>query len=118
MNRREIGAKYEKAAVEYLRRHGYKIIVTNYRFGRNEIDIICSKEKALVFVEVKGDASGKFGDAVYRVDGRKQEAIAQVAKAFVQGSTIAYDSYRFDVIIVNDSQGELEIKQLEAAFTL
>jgi len=62
------GDRYERNASALLQSKGYQIITTNYRFQKKEIDIICTKDDVLVFVEVKGGESTKYGDPVYRVD--------------------------------------------------
>lgn len=117
VNRYRRGKKYEKLAEDYLRVNGYDIVATNYRQGRKEIDIICAKYNDLVFVEVKGGRSTVFGDPVYRVDKRKCEAIINVAQAFLQKSEVAYQSYRFDVIVVTEKDGRNQIEHLQGAFT-
>ncbi len=117
MNRLRRGRKYEELAAEYLRGQGYEIIATNYRHSRNEIDIIAAHGNELVFVEVKGGRSLAFGDPVYRVDKRKQDAIVSVAQAFLQKSIVAYQSYRFDVIVVREEEGGRNIEHLPGAFT-
>ncbi|MCX6831084.1 MAG: YraN family protein [candidate division Zixibacteria bacterium] len=116
-NRYRRGRKYEKLAVDHLRVKGYDIVATNYRHGRKEIDIICAKDNELVFVEVKGGRSTAFGDPVYRVNNRKRDAIVKVAQAFLQKSEVAYQSYRFDVIVVKEKEGRHEIEHLQGAFT-
>ena len=117
VNRYRRGRKYEKLAVDHLRVNGYDIVATNYRHGRKEIDIICLKDNELVFVEVKGGRSTAFGDPVYRVNSRKRDAIINVAQAFLQESEVAYQSYRFDVIVVKEKDGRREIEHLPGAFT-
>jgi len=53
-NNRDIGYKAEKMASDFLESLGYSIIQKNFHFGRyGEIDIICSDNTTLVFVEVK-----------------------------------------------------------------
>ena len=47
------GVNAEMAISNYLIRHGYKIIKHRYKTKYGEIDIIASKEKLLLFVEVK-----------------------------------------------------------------
>lgn len=118
MSRRARGNRYEKAATEFLQTQGYQIIASNYHFGHKEIDIICLDDDTLVFVEVKGGRSLKFGDPVYRVDARKQAAIAEVAQAFLAGSARDYESCRFDVVVVKDDEKGKAIEHLKGAFTL
>ena len=49
----DFGKKGEQIAVDYLRGKGFRILETNWRRGRNEIDIIARDGKVLVVVEVK-----------------------------------------------------------------
>ena len=117
-NNRQAGARYEKAAKDFLIMHGYDIIAQNYRSGRHEIDIICCQDNQLIFVEVKGSASEVFGDAAHKVNLTKQQSIIAAAQGYLQNANVEYDSYRFDVIVVSDKQGELLIEHVEGAFTL
>ena len=47
------GAKGERKAARYLRRHGYRIVDRNVKLHHGEIDIIAKKDKYIVFAEVK-----------------------------------------------------------------
>ena len=58
---RRTGAKGEKLAVKYLKRHGYKILKRNWRNPFGEVDIIASCGDAVVFAEVKTRLSDEFG---------------------------------------------------------
>jgi putative endonuclease len=118
INKRSRGQKYEELAKRFLQQKGYEIITSNFRLGHHEIDIICVKENTLVFVEVKGGRSTVFGDPVHRVDQRKRDSIIEVAQGYLQQSHITYTDYRFDVIVVKDRGGKLEVNQIEGAFTL
>jgi putative endonuclease len=117
VSNRAQGGRYEKVVLRYLKNRNFQILKTNFRCGRKEIDIICLDKDEVIFVEVKGGRSESFGDPVYRVDDRKRERIAEVARAFLAQSTRNYQSCRFDVIIVREEQG-LQIEHLENAFTL
>ena len=117
-NQREIGNRHEKTAADYLSEHGYQIIARNYRAGRCEIDIICTKDNILVFVEVKSAATDEFGDAVFKVNRTKQKAIIAAAQGFVQNANVVYESYRFDVIVITKKGNGLAIEHTEGAFTL
>ena len=48
----EKGKIGEKLAKEYLISQGYKILHTNWRIMRYEVDIIAQKDDVLVFCEV------------------------------------------------------------------
>ena len=53
VNRRAVGASYEKLAGDYLRQRGYEILACNFRCRQGEIDIVAKEKGTLVFVEVK-----------------------------------------------------------------
>ncbi len=50
---KQIGDFGEKAAVHYLRMHGYTVKERNYRAGKYEIDVIAATWRDIAFVEVK-----------------------------------------------------------------
>ena len=52
-NHQKTGKDGEQKALSYLIEKNYQIIETNWRHKKCEIDIIASKNKELVFVEVK-----------------------------------------------------------------
>lgn len=53
MNAKERGRAGEAFAADRLRERGFEIVDRNWRWGRNEIDIIARKEPIIAFVEVK-----------------------------------------------------------------
>ena len=57
----DLGQEGEQLARTYLERKGYRIIVSNWRHGRAEIDLITTYDNILVFVEVKTRSSSQFG---------------------------------------------------------
>ena len=70
--KQQLGTMGEDMAVEYLRGKDYMIIKRNFRFGKNEIDIIAEDESDIVFLEVKSVRSPEYGSAEYRVPLKKQ----------------------------------------------
>jgi len=49
----ELGEKGEEIAAGHLLKNGYAILERNWRFGKEEIDIIASQDDELIIVEVK-----------------------------------------------------------------
>ena len=107
---REKGIKGEKAAIEHLRREGYKIIVTNFRTRMGEIDIIAKDGDVIVFVEVKSALSPRFGDPVGWVTKRKQMRIIRVSQAYMMGTCTGQCPVRYDVIGIDTNGGIQHIK--------
>ena len=58
--KKETGNMGERAACEYLRRHGFSIVDRNVLRKTGEIDVIAKKRDTLSFVEVKTIACDEF----------------------------------------------------------
>lgn len=108
----QIGDKGEAAAADYLDAKGYRIMDRNYRFERNEVDLVCFDPTArdgqgeLVFVEVKTRSSLGFGAPDEAVDAEKQEHLAAVAQAYLYERKLEGAAARFDVVGVVLRQNE------------
>lgn len=53
MSRTELGFFGQQLAIEFLEKRGYILLDENYLKPWGEIDVICSKNNVIVFVEVK-----------------------------------------------------------------
>ena len=95
-----LGKEGERLAAEYLAEHGYRIITRNYRYHRNEIDIIAQHNQTLSFVEVKTRSSADKGHPSESVTMKKQKEIIKVARAYLAFSGQEDADCRFDVIAV------------------
>ncbi len=112
MNKRQVGARQEAVAAEYLRGKGYRILERNYRNDYGEIDIIAEDGRSLVFVEVKFRSAGDYGDPLEAVDRRKQKRISRAAMRYYSGQGKERPC-RFDVIAL---YGDGSIRHLADAF--
>ena len=119
MIRPEYYGKYgELEAARYLQKQGYKLYDVNYRCRFAEIDLICTKGRYLVFVEVKTRSQGAIADPAEFVDQYKQERIIQTAKLFLAQNPTKKQP-RFDVIeVFLQKDGTKSVKHLENAFAL
>jgi putative endonuclease len=95
----DLGKKGEKIAYMFLRKKGYEILATNFRFEKTEIDIICRKDKIVIFVEVKTRMNDAFGNPEEAVDPKKQDKIVKTAERFIQMNDMLGE-VRFDVVSV------------------
>ncbi len=114
-----IGRKGESAAVSWLRKQGYRILVRNYRAGKGEIDLVARKGGLLVFVEVKTRAFGQWTRPAQAVDPNKRRILSRTALQYLREIGNPQVSFRFDVIEVIHDQGRIcQIRQIENAFPL
>jgi putative endonuclease len=105
----------EKLAAAALSEKGYRILVLNYRCGRNEIDIIAEKDGVLVFVEVKARKNSRFGFPEDFVDERKAELITTAAEHYILETGWKKD-IRFDIVSILMGNDGHEIQHFEDAF--
>lgn len=116
MNHSELGVVGEKLALNHLIEKGYKIIETNYRFKKNEIDIIAEFKNQIIIVEVKTRQTSELGEPWLAVTRTKQKSIIQVANHYVQMKNIDLDA-RFDIISIIHNNYKTNIEHIEDAFS-
>lgn len=97
-NNRHVGAAYEQAAGNYLRKQGYSIIEYNYRCPVGEIDLIARDGEYLVFCEVKYRKDTRKGNPLEAVDAKKQRVIYKCALHYLLIHGFNEIPCRFDVI--------------------
>jgi len=111
-----LGVHGEEVAAGYLENRGYSILYRNWRYGRQEVDIIAQKEDTLVFVEVKTRRSHAHGEPEESVHPRKQAFLKQAAENYL--ATHQHDGdLRFDVVAVEyHADDSFHIRHIEDAF--
>jgi putative endonuclease len=96
----------ERRALWHYRLRGYRILGTNVRAGRNELDLIVRRGRDLTFVEVKQRQGTGFGGAVGAVDAEKRRRVRRAAQVWLsrnpQGTHVRVG---FEVVAVD--QGRL-----------
>jgi len=95
----ELGRKGEELAVKYFREKGYKILDTNWHFGRNELDLVALDGNMLVVAEVKTRQSNVLGEPEEAVTREKQRAIVRSANAYVKWKHLT-EEVRFDIVSI------------------
>jgi putative endonuclease len=111
----ELGKRGEELAARYLEEKGYKILETNWRFGRNELDLIAEDGDTLVVVEVKTRQSNAIGDPEMAVTREKQRVIIRSANAYVRWKHRDIE-VRFDIVSILMKGETLTINHIPDAF--
>ena len=94
MNNTELGSLGEQMACEYIRKKDFQIIERNYRFKKNEIDIIAQKDNQLIVIEVKTRQTAEIGEPWQAVTRNKQKQIIQVANQYIQTNNIELETWK------------------------
>lgn len=111
----ELGKTGEQLAREYLITKGYKILETNWRSGKDEIDIIARDKQQIVVVEVKTRTSNVLVEPEAAVAKEKQRMLVRGANTYVQRYNINAE-VRFDILSIIISKDTHHIKHIPDAF--
>lgn len=113
-----IGKTGENLATKYLKKINYKILERNFRYRKEEIDIIAYdiKQNEIVFIEVKTRTSMKYGRPCEAVKGDKQKHIKRVAQYYTLKHKIRRQAARFDVIEILLNNNTYKIEHIKQAF--
>ena len=106
----DVGNFGEKAAAGYLARHGFQLVMSNFKapVGRNrkgvqvtgEIDLIALDDQTICFIEVKTRSSDEFAAPLSAVDVRKQRQITRTARIYRKIFGLHNSRFRYDVISI------------------
>ena len=115
-SKKETGIFGEKAACDYLKKHGYKILECNKRESHKEIDIIATDKDYIAFVEVKtrsvdDDLYSRYGTPASAVNAAKRSNLIAAARLYLRNNPTKKQP-RMDVIEVYIKKGTVKILQI------
>jgi putative endonuclease len=112
-----LGRYGEAIAARCLTDSGHRVIETNWRCARGEIDIIAAHGRTLVICEVKTRSSLAFGHPAEAVDPAKSQRLRLLASQWMTEHPGGWDSIRFDVVaVLRGPDGPAQVRHLRAAF--
>jgi putative endonuclease len=115
-NRRAEGAGFEDLACSYLRGKGYKILDRNVYRMRKELDVVALDRGTVVFVEVKGRRSSRFGLPAEAMGRTKRRRLVEAARAYIKDKRLMDRPCRFDFVAITFESGKPKISHIENAF--
>lgn len=115
IEKHELGKRGEAFALHLLVSKGFKIIATNWRFRKDEVDIIAKDDKFLVIVEVKTRSTNYFGEPFTAVTKKKQGFLIRAANAYIEEYDIDLEC-RFDIISIVFAENKHQVEHIEDAF--
>jgi putative endonuclease len=96
---KNVGAVFEAHAMTFLQRQRLRFVARNVVCRGGEIDLVMREpDGALVFIEVRARAHGRYGGAAASVVRQKQQRIVRAAQHFLSAHDGAMPACRFDVI--------------------
>ncbi len=96
---------WEIIALEYLKRNWFKIVDTNFKFGRFwEIDIVWSKDDLVIFFEVKYRSNNFFWSGEESITKSKLFKLSKTIDYYVLKHKLNFEKIRFDVITIQKQE--------------
>lgn len=111
----DLGKNGENIAANYLLKSGYEILARNWRYNRDEIDIIAKSGEWLVIVEVKTRTSAWFGEPEMAVTPLKQRSMVRAAEGYIKELDYTGET-RFDVIGILFDKEKVSLNHIRDAF--
>ncbi len=110
-----LGIAGEHYASTELSKKGYTIREKNWRYKRDEIDLIIENPEIIAFVEVKTRANRYAGEPESTVNIGKQKRIVRAAQAYIEANSTDKE-LRFDIVAIIMNTKEKSFKHVESAF--
>ena len=102
----ETGKNGEEQAIVFLKKAGYQVLASNWRFKHLEVDIIAQDKKELVIIEVKTRQNDVFGTPESFVNKDKQRKLIKAAHEYIMQNNIDLE-VRFDIVSVVTSTNKV-----------
>ena len=113
----QLGRYGERIAAQLLLDSGLRILATNWRCPRGEIDIIAATDSTLVICEVKTRSSDRFGEPAEAVGRAKSARLRLLAVQWLAEHPGNWSEIRFDVIsVLRGPRGPAQVRHLRGAF--
>lgn len=114
---RERGRQLEEVARKFLENEGLITVSRNYSCKLGEIDLIMHDGDTLVFVEVRGRRSQRFGNPAETVTLAKQNRLIRTAQVFLSAHPRFLDwPCRFDVLALATAVPDPRPQWIQNAF--
>ncbi len=93
----------ELAAADFIVKHGFKVLMANYRKAYGEIDVVAEKDRVIHFIEVK--TSKFYPDSAFlpevRINARKIRNLKKLCETYLREAHVSQDQpWQIDVISV------------------
>lgn len=108
---KEIWDKWELLAIDYLKKKGYILKTTNYKFWRFwEIDLIVEKDTKTYFVEVKYRNNKLFWEVEESITKSKLRKLEKSIYSYCMKNWINIENIAFDVITISKGEKSYKLK--------
>lgn len=104
-SRKKLGDLFERKALKFLKKQGFKLLLANFTVRGGEVDLIMTDHLYLVFVEVRYRSDCAWVGSIDSIDEGKQRRIIRAAEYFRQQYSQYNDlQVRFDAVCFDGNQ--------------
>ena len=114
---RRTGDFGERVAASHLEAKGYTVLERNWSVKEGEIDIIASKPREIIFVEVRTRRRNAMVTGEESIDKRKAAHMLAAAQVYTQQHPDVPENQRIDAVVIElDAKGRvMRVEQIENA---
>ena len=106
------GRRAEDKACWYLRRRGWRIVARNYHAAGGELDIVASRWRTVVVVEVR---YRRDGSGLQSIDGKKLARTKRVAHQMVRTHRLHQYRLQFDLMAYDQNWRLVHQRDIEGS---
>lgn len=106
----------EGQAAAYLRGRGWRVLHRNWRFHHKELDLVVERGGVVAFVEVKARSAHGWGHALEAITPAKRRDLAVAARGWIAAHGGAYETFRFDAVVVVTGPDGTRVEHVEDAW--
>lgn len=116
--KKTIGSFGENLAKEFLIKRGYKILDSNLRFKKLELDIVTKLDNKIIFIEVKTRNSPNVGPAEDALKNSQIKDLKRAISAYCFNKKISANNTQLDFIAIDlfKQQNTAKIKHFKDIF--
>jgi putative endonuclease len=108
----QTGKKGEALAKNWLTAQGYRILFSNWRSGRYEIDIVATKHGIVHCIEVKTTRSAAYGFPEEKISSKKHGNMKAAAEKFMEYTSVEIQLDILSIIIKSETAEYLLIENI------
>lgn len=116
LDKKELGARGERAALRHLKRSGMRLRTRNWRSPSGEVDLVMQEGDIIVFVEVRSRSSGPPEHPMEMLGTRKRKRMVRVAEEYLFRYRLLDRPWRIDCVFVTfNDRGKPECEHVRNA---
>jgi len=100
LERRDLGARGERAALRHLRGKGFRLRARNWRSSHGEIDLVMQDGEVIVFVEVRSRSAAPEEPPMAMLSATKQRHMERTARDYLYRYKLLDRPWRLDCLFV------------------